>query len=403
MYKNIDMLLNKLAQEIDIPDSLFELAEKRYISVGEWLNRDNSYLNKIGAKVDIYPHGSAKLGTMIKPTTNNDEFDIDVVCEIKNVSKLTSTQKQVKETLGKDIKSYAIAHNMVNDPHNGKRCWTINYHENAQFHMDFLGAIPDHSTSGIYLESHMSNEIKKVNQEYYTLAITDKSSPVYEILSKNWNISNPKGYFNWFKDKMIERYKIYKEEFALESSIDIEAVPDYKIKTSLQKSIQILKRHRDIYFKENSDYKVSSIIITTLVAHTYQNNPSIYLTLRNAIQNMSSYIRVQENKYYISNPVDSEENFADKWNKDNNYCKFFFRWLEQLKSDFFKDSLLNNDTFKDTPELRVLKENLGSVAFENAYGKFLKDKKSSGSTINLLGGLTSIASIPKPYGGDKNK
>lgn len=402
MYKSVDRLLNQLAEEIDIPDSLFELAEKRYKSVGAWLNRENSYLNKIGATVDIYPHGSAKLGTMIKPTTNLDEFDIDVVCEIKNVSKQTSTQKQVKETLGKDIKSYAIANSMLNDPHNGKRCWTLNYHENAQFHMDFLGAIPNHNITGIQLESHM-NSFSKADHEHYTLAITDRTSPVYENISPNWNISNPKGYFSWFKDKMSERYRIFKEEFAMESSIDIEAVPEYRVKTSLQKAIQILKRHRDIYFKDNSDYKVSSIIITTLVAHTYENNPSIYLTIKSAIENMKRYIRFQDGKYYISNPVDSQENFADKWNKDNNYSLFFFRWLQKLESDFFKDALLGDNVFKETNEIKVLKESLGGVAFENAYGKLLKENKSSSSGMKLLGGLTSIASIPKPYGGDKNK
>ena len=202
---------------------------------------------------------------------------------------------------------------------------------------------------------------------------------------------------------MSERYRIFKEEFAMESSIDIEAVPEYRVKTSLQKAIQILKRHRDIYFKDSSDYKVSSIIITTLVAHTYENNPSIYLTIKNAIENMKRYIRFQDGKYYISNPVDSQENFADKWNKDNNYSVFFFRWVQKLESDFFKDALLGDNLFQETNEIKVLKESLGGVAFENAYGKLLKEKKSSGSAAKLLGGLTSIASIPKPYGGDKNK
>lgn len=402
MYKNLDRLLNQLAQEIDIPDSSFELAEKRYKSVGAWLNRDDSYLNKIGATVDIYPHGSAKLGTMIKPTTNLDEFDIDVVCEIKNVSKHTSTQKQVKETLGKDIKSYAISNNMLNPPHNGKRCWTLNYHENAQFHMDFLSAVPNHNMTGIHLESDM-NKFNKATHNHYNLAITDKTSPVYESLSPDWNISNPRGYFNWFKDKMSERFRILKENFAMESSIDIETVPEYRIKTSLQKAIQILKRHRDIYFKNNLDYKVSSIIITTLVAHTYENNPSIYLTLKSAIENMKKHIRIQDNKYYIPNPTDPQENFCDKWNKDNNYYLFFLKWLKKLESDFFKDALLGENIFQDTTEAHILKESLGGVAFENAYGKILKENKNSKSALNLLGGLTPITSIPKPYGGDKNK
>ena len=54
---------------------------------------------------------------------------------------------------------------MLNDPHNGKRCWTLNYHENAQFHMDFLGAIPNHNMTGIQLESHM-NSFSKADHEH---------------------------------------------------------------------------------------------------------------------------------------------------------------------------------------------------------------------------------------------
>lgn len=402
MYKNIDNLLNKLAKEIDIPDSLFDVAEKRYISVGEWLNRKDSYLNKIGANVDIYPHGSTKLGTMIKPTTNDDEYDIDVVCEIKNVSKNISTQKQLKETLGKDIKSYARAHNMNNIPNNGNRCWTLNYHDNAQFHMDFLGAIPNHNTKGIHLECDM-NSADIFKSKDYTLAITDQRSPVYDKISSEWNISNPRGYFNWFKSKMEKRYNIYKEQFAMEASIEIESVPEYKVKTPLQKSIQILKRHRDIYFKNNVDYRISSIIITTLVAHTYENESSIYLTLKKAVEEMPNYIRVNEDKYYISNPVDINENFADKWNHDVMYPKFFFEWLKQLRADFFKDALLGDNIFESLSEIDILKERLGGIAVENAYGKVLKERKTNSNIkIGCISGLSSISTIAKPYGGDGN-
>ena len=92
MYKNIDILLNELAEQINLSPSVFEKAEARYNAVGTWLNREESTLSKCGAKVIVYIQGSANLGTTIKPTTGEDEYDIDVVCEIKNLSKDIVTQ-----------------------------------------------------------------------------------------------------------------------------------------------------------------------------------------------------------------------------------------------------------------------------------------------------------------------
>ncbi|MGB6127756.1 MAG: hypothetical protein WBG30_03310 [Psychrilyobacter sp.] len=120
--RELDIIFEELAQELDITPSLFEVAEKRYQSVGRWLNREGSYLNQLGINVNIFLQGSAKLGTITKPIDDTDVYDIDAVCELVNVSKKNSTQKQVKDTLGKDIIAYAISKDMNEEPKNGKRC-----------------------------------------------------------------------------------------------------------------------------------------------------------------------------------------------------------------------------------------------------------------------------------------
>ena len=63
-------------------------------------------------------------------------------------------------------------------------------------------------------------------------------------------------------DKILAKEK---RTFAKENKLEIEDVPTYRVKTPLQMAIQLLKRHRDIYFQNNNENAPISIIITTLV------------------------------------------------------------------------------------------------------------------------------------------
>ena len=67
-------------------------------------------------------------------------------------------------------------------------------------------------------------------------------------------------------DEIKEKLKV------LAKRMDIAAVPDWPVKTTLQQTVQALKRHRDIYFTEALDLRPASIIITTLAAHAYRGS-----------------------------------------------------------------------------------------------------------------------------------
>ena len=89
-------------------------------------------------------------------------------------------------------------------------------------------------------------------------------------------------YIEWFKNKKAERRKILLENYCLEHSAtlkcsaDIDEIKEYHLKTPLQKAIQILKRHRDIMFKDDTKHlKPISIIITTIAAELYRNEDNI--------------------------------------------------------------------------------------------------------------------------------
>ena len=62
--------------------------------------------------------------------------------------------------------------------------------------------------------------------------------------------------------------------------------------------------------------KPISIIITTLAGQAYNGETCLYDGLFNVIEKMEQNIHIDCNgNYVVSNPVNSEENFADKWAK----------------------------------------------------------------------------------------
>ena len=88
--KEFSTFLEAITEELDIPENYFKLAAKRYESIGEWLKR---YGSKVALySPEIYPQGSFRLGTVTKPISEKDEYDLDLVSELK-LDKGTITQQ----------------------------------------------------------------------------------------------------------------------------------------------------------------------------------------------------------------------------------------------------------------------------------------------------------------------
>ena len=346
-------LLSTIAEELDISEAKFLEAEKRYNAIGEWLRRDSSGLKDID--VSIYPQGSFRLGTVIRPINDKDEYDIDLVCEL-NYSKYNISQKDLKEKIGSELILYSKNYTMKKEPGNKRRCWTLDYADD--FHIDILPSIPDSiSFKSILDENNISSDWTD-----YAIAITDKTKSNYDQIDNNWLLSNPKGYAEWFKEQMKVSYKKNKSVLAESLKVDIEEVPEYKIKTPLQMSVQLLKRHRDLYFN-GKEYKPISIIITTFAGHAYNNEENIYTALMNIINNISDINSYRRNgKYEILNPSNLTENFADKWNEDGNLPQSFQEWINKVKNDFGKFQH-KNTTFE---LLESLKPAFGVSVVESA-------------------------------------
>ena len=312
-------VLEEIVKELDIPDATYEKAVGRYEAVGDWLERDESTIGKYTP--EIYPQGSFQLGTVIKPYAKDDEYDIDIVCELA-INKTEIVQKQLKEIIGKELRGYTQA-NSLPAPVEKRRCWTLNYRNVGAFHMDILPAIPN------------------TEKENGGILITD------EELS-SWLHSNPKGYIAWFRERMDVPFQNMRRARAEATQARVDEILEHTIKTPLQRVIQLLKRHRDVMFSEKPDHQPISIIITTLAAHAYNNENNIAEAMINILSEMDKFIEKRGSVCWISNPVDEQENFADKWAEEPEKRKAFYEWLDAVRRDF--GAYINASPYKNIPD-----------------------------------------------------
>ena len=303
-------ILAKAATALDIPDHVYEDATLKYEDIGSWLAADDSELKSYTP--EVYPQGSFRLGTVVRPVCDEDDYDIDLVCYL-TLDKEQTTQKNLKEIVGNRLKKRDDLAEILESM---RRCWRLNYPAQdamPHFHLDILPSIPNRERppTGILL--------------------TDT-----DLLW--WQKSNPKAYADWFYERMKVRFVEKRTELAESFKASIEEVPDWQVKTPLQIAVQILKRHRDIYFQEDPDNRPVSIIITTLAAQAYNNQANIYDALLDIVRDMPSKIENRDGKWWVANPADPDENFADKWNEYPKRREAFFRWLDKVQADFVKVS-----------------------------------------------------------------
>lgn len=339
----ISQILNEVAEELNITNSMYEKAVDSYKAVGSWIGGIDEDLG-----INVSPQGSFNLGTVVRPLSNDDDgYDIDLVCKIEEA--IYWDEERIKNSVGDRLKENKIYDQEMLDKE-GKRCWTLNY---AGFHMDILPCAP---------------------REYHSRSIrlTHKSEGgMYES-----RYSDPDGYREWFIEQM--RPIINKQfEKGIYARAKIETVPLYSYRTPLQKSIQILKRHRDIMFENNYDDAPISIIITTLGAMAYDNEVDLYDTLKNIVYKMPRMIKYNNGQYEISNPVMPEENFADRWNEIPAKSKNFFKWLEKVQKDIIDDPIaLTGIDEISKPLNRAFGEVITKRALNN-YGEMLKSERGN--------------------------
>lgn len=363
-------LLNKiyceLADSLNISDTMTQEIISSYKSVGSYLGNLEENLN-----IHIYPQGSMALGTLVRPIAEDKEgdYDVDLVCLLKNGGNLPA--KDIKQIIGKRLSEGERYKSKLDAE--GKRCWTLKY---SDFHMDILPSVPKIST------------LPKPSRNVTQIRLTHKENDSYFN-----RYSDPKAYRKWFTKQMEVSFSKQREIIARNKKVEIEEVKLFDVRTPLQMTIQILKRHRDIMFS-GRDNKPISIIITTLAAKSYSGETNLYEAIGKVLQDMDKHIEFNNGKAVISNPTMDSENFADKWEEFPEKQQAFFEWLNKARKDIIQEPLEfagGMGTMKNR-----MRELFGSKAvnqtFDTYEEKNIKEKNKGNLGVTKEGNIGSIAS-----------
>jgi hypothetical protein len=351
--QQLSTLLKHAAVALDIPETLYLAAVENYEEVGAWLAAEDSPLRS--AFPEIYPQGSFRLGTIVRPITDKDEYDIDLVCLLQ-LKKQSISQKDLKDRVGARLRNNREYSKIVEE---GRRCWTLNFPD--RFHMDILPAIPD--AEG--LED--------------SILITDQ-----ELV--RWQHSDPKNYATWFWGRMATATIREKRALAESLKAHIEDVPDWKVRTPLQRAVQLLKRHRDIYFEDDCDDKPASIILTTLAANAYIGQDDVFDTLTYLAETMPHFIELRDGVSWVANPVNDKENFADKWRDHPERREKLLAWLMQLQAECSEAM--------EKRGLHQITESLG-----HSFGESIMTKAAASIGADLLSQREAGAMFMNPVSG----
>ena len=205
----ISQLLGSSVEVLDISAEQYELAVRRYEDLGWWLVAQG-----IGDP-DVYPQGSFRLGTVVRPTINSD-FDIDLVF-LRYLAKESITQTNSALRRGScccPTSELAETRTGTLGSREKGRCWTLVY-TNDKFHMDVLPVIPD------------------PDGDDTAILLSDRDLSSGNTATRS---DTPTG--SW--RSMGDAVEIGRAQLATTLSRDVEDVPRWLVRTTLQRVVQLL-------------------------------------------------------------------------------------------------------------------------------------------------------------------
>lgn len=382
----IDYALNVLAKRIGLSESQSRTCAEHFNGITTLL--DNSELKVFNPVLRI--QGSNRLGTAVRCYNNEEGFDVDIVCELQNILD-NYTPKMVKEAVGKILLESGVYGDLIPNKSGGKRCWTIEFKDGT--HADVLPSVVNEE----YVRAVAATSFHSFDE--FGIRITDKTrilEYLYETDRSKWLLSNPIGFAEWFFSMAYAHEAKHKNGLTTMVRASVEPFPKWKEEALiLQKIVRILKRHRDVMF-DGDEKKPISMIITVLAAKAYANAPigklfdtTVYVA-SHLVDAMD--IDFRTGKRVVLNPVNGEENFADRWISEPDREQNFYRWVRQLQEDIQN---LRNMSKIDINE--AIKKLFGESAGKDTITEITKretaERLSKGTKITTAGVIGTVGTI----------
>ena len=307
-------ILDEIGEALDLTETQFEWASQAYNAIGDWISgSDDPHL----VKTLVYLQGSSALRTAVKPI-GQDEFDVDLICFCPAV-KMDLPPTQLKAAVGIRLREHKTYRPILEEK---KRCWRVNC--KGDFHLD--------------LSPTIANPYCRNGGEL----VPDRKL-------RGWQPTNPKAYRAKFDERAALKPRLTRAMVA--KRYDQSTVEPFPARNTtkgvLRRTVQLLKRHRDVFFYDNTDEIAPiSVIITTLAMRAYEDCVRRYVfedeldvlveTIRIMPHFVERLVRDGREVYAVWNETTRGENFAEGWNTDPRKAKAFYCWHEEALAHFEK-------------------------------------------------------------------
>jgi Second Messenger Oligonucleotide or Dinucleotide Synthetase domain len=323
----LDDVLYEICEDIQLSRFRHEQAQERYKALAHVLESEESPFRL--QRPFIYPQGSMRLGTTVRPLRGPHDLDF--------VMQLSRSHNEIRPmtlllTLFKYLNEHSTYGPMVSLKN---RCVRIEYAN--EFYLDILPAC-------LNLEAG-ANCIKVPDRQL-----------------QEWKDSNPIGYAEWFTKK---------SETALLKVVLARAIPVPNQQTAEQKHplqlvVQLLKRWRDVYYKNSCEIAPISIVLTTLAAKHYDGDDCINSALAKILDRICNEIQAADashSRIQVCNPANPSEDLSERWDSDWESYEAFTEGMRSLRRQWnlvlTKSVNVNTELerlFGETVQIAVIKQ-----------------------------------------------
>lgn len=372
-----------IADSQSMTKTMEDRIQSAYTSIGEFIQKTDEFRD---IATEVYPQGSRAIGTTVRPI-GREGYDIDAVMSLRQSAKHLYLDAQGPQrlisTLTTTLRRYADRHSIQIRP--ARRCVTLIYE--GDLHADVAPVFESP------LLKHMYG--------LYHGEIPDREQ-------KEFVATNPKGYRNWFDQvakirPVITRMRVALDSQKVEASFEVEELPDIKIfERLLSVFAQVVKIHRNHYFRTKPDISPTSIFITTLIAKAYEKlapveHESELDLLLEITQNLKKYFNISFNssgaeEWNLLNPTTLNENVASRMNTSERQ-KAFLDWSRILVGDVHK-LVAQHDAGGRDKLYEFVEASFGSVSAKKlqmtSLEKITKIRSNGKTTLLTASGGTSI-------------
>ena len=354
----LEDLLRRITATLQLSRTQRQNAEERYDGVSRWLKNYDSPLAPHDPH--IFPQGSLALGTTTKPIGKN-EYDLDFVMLLRRPTHYFYPQDLLNvlfEWLDKSPHYQSLLQVK-------RRCIRLDYAD--EFHMDILPAVPDYERMGtcILVPDVPNNGLSK------------------------WTFSNPLGFIDWFEERA--GLANWEEELsAMRAQVDpIPGQLELHEVPPLKSTVQLVKRHRDIFFNHDMDRAPISIVLTTLCGDHYKGAGNVVHSLTGVLGSIYDAVISTPGALEVHNPRNDAEILSERWGDDPSLYSDFKDWLFGFRKLW--GEILQAEGSKQN---KLLKHLFGEDVVDNslnAQADMVKTLRERGGLHLLQAGTLSIS------------